>query len=59
VAAFIIAIITGFLALYLNQPTWGSAGDIIGALLWGLGISAATASVTGFASIQQILTRTS
>jgi hypothetical protein len=56
VAAFIIAIITGFLALYLNQPTWGSIGDIIGALLWGLGISAATASVTGFASIQQILT---
>lgn len=56
VAAFIIAIITGFLALYLNHPTWGSTGDIIGALLWGLGISAATASVTGFASIQQILT---
>ena len=56
VAAFIIAIITGFLALYLNQPTWGSPGEIIGALLWGLGISAATASVTGFASIQQILT---
>jgi hypothetical protein len=51
-----LSLLTGWLVLYPGNPTWGNTGDIIGAVLWGLGISAAAGGVTGFAAIRQTLT---
>jgi hypothetical protein len=51
VGAFIIAILGGLLLLWVGNPTWGSGGDILAALLWGTGVhqlsNAATGSIIG------------
>jgi len=37
IVASIIAVGSGMVALYLKNPTWGSSGDYVTALLWGSG----------------------
>jgi hypothetical protein len=54
--ALIVAVLTGWVVLSVGKPTWGGVGDIIGAILWGFGITAATGGVTGFAAVRQSLT---
>jgi ribosomal protein L12E/L44/L45/RPP1/RPP2 len=54
--SLVVAVLTGWVVLYVGKPTWGGVGDIIGAVLWGLGITAAAGGVTGFAAVRQSLT---
>jgi hypothetical protein len=40
VALFVLAVLTGLRALWVDNATWGSAGDLLTGLLWGGGVHA-------------------
>ena len=49
-----VAILLAILTVYEPSETWGTASDIIAALLWGIGLTSAT-SFTGLATMQHTL----
>ena len=51
-----VAVLLGLATLYLGRPTWGGPADLITAVLWGLGVTAA-AGAAGFAAVQNDLTK--
>jgi hypothetical protein len=57
IVAGMVAVIAGVVALYVGKATWGSVGDAITGVLWGLGITAAADGVAGFAGAYQTLTK--
>ena len=36
--ALIIAVLSGLLLFWINNPTWGSCSDILVTFLWGAGV---------------------
>lgn len=58
--AFLIAVISGWYVLYINDATWGGWGDYFVALIWGLGLfelgnSALSASLKKFTGLDAVI----
>jgi hypothetical protein len=57
VLTLVVGVIVGVLALYVGKPTWGSVGDVLAALLWGVGlVPASNAVAQGFGGVRTALT---
>ncbi len=55
--AAVVAIIAGVATLYNGKATWGTPGDWVTAVLWGLGITAAGNGIAGFGGALDTLTK--
>jgi hypothetical protein len=51
-----VGVLVGLLALYDGNPTWGSSGDLILAILWGAGLYQVTGAIQqGFSGVRTAL----
>ena len=52
-----VGVLVGLLALYNGNPTWGSLGDVLLAVLWGAGLYQVTGALQqGFGGVRTALT---
>jgi hypothetical protein len=57
VLTLVVGTAVGVLALYVGKPTWGSLGDILIAILWGVGLWQASGAVAqGWGGVRTALT---
>jgi hypothetical protein len=47
IAAMLMAVLLGLKLLWANDPTWGSANDLLTACLWGLGLHQVSGAAIG------------
>jgi hypothetical protein len=52
----VLGVAVGLLALYDGKPKWGSPGDIILALLWGVGLARVPNALQGYVGVRTSLT---
>lgn len=52
-----IAVVAGVKALWIDNPTWGGWGDLLGAFLWGSGVQVGAEAFVGLAALRAALGR--
>ncbi|HEX7839763.1 MAG TPA: hypothetical protein VF469_19945, partial [Kofleriaceae bacterium] len=52
-----VAVVAGVKALWIDNPTWGSWGDLLGAFLWGSGVQVGAEAFVGLAALRAALGR--
>jgi hypothetical protein len=52
-----VAVVAGVKALWVDNPTWGSWGDLLGAFLWGSGVQVGAEAFVGLAALRAALGR--
>lgn len=52
-----VAVVAGVKALWIDNPIWGSSGDLLGAFLWGSGVQVGAEAFIGLAALRAALGR--